>query len=370
MRRPARRRPGRSRARPVEVRGGPLERHLARTVGGGDEDDVGIAAGDLVQGEAVDLEGAARRSRRRARARSAGGDLGERGELARLAAAAHDLDSPPGPRPPWRPSVGSRRRSRRRAPISGNCAPRARVRRGRGARRRSRRRRRSAATLGAAAARRGGQRQRGHRRATRTPTAHATSPDSALRGIDLAAAPADVDDRHDRWLARRSATRSRRSRRPPTRAGVGGDAAAPRPTRIAAAPVGARLDRHDHVVQPVGDPGRPVRHHHRARREAQAIVAWSVPRRGSSRQTPQSSASPAPTASRRRLRARGTGHASSTRSRGWKSRNIWCSLRSRCPSVLRRSTNGQPAAHTTPSPDASAHASCSTLSMRSPVAAS
>ena len=44
---------------PVEVRGGPLERHLSRAVGGGDEQDVGIAAGDLAQGETVDLEGAA-----------------------------------------------------------------------------------------------------------------------------------------------------------------------------------------------------------------------------------------------------------------------------------------------------------------------
>ena len=81
----------------VDVRRRPLQRHLARAVGGGDEDDVRVAAGEVAQRDPVHREGPARDHDVDVLALDElAGDLRERGELARLAAAAHDLDAPPG----------------------------------------------------------------------------------------------------------------------------------------------------------------------------------------------------------------------------------------------------------------------------------
>ena len=201
------------------------------------------------------------------------GDLRERAELARLAAATHDLDAPPGyasaaEAVAWvlADSAGAASDQRQL-----RCRELA-VRRGRGTRRRSRRRRRSAtdarvppphaeaasssATSAAQPARL--PRMRGH-------------PHSARPGIDLAGAPADVDGRDDPAASRVDPRHGPVDRvghpHRARRSGDAGGSAADRDGRQD--PVGARVDRHDRVVQAIGDPGRAVRHHHRARREGQ-----------------------------------------------------------------------------------------------------
>src|ERR1700753_2431946 len=85
------------RRHPVEVAGGPVERHLPRTVGGGDKDDVWIAAGELPERDPVHRKEAAGDYYVHVLALDQlASDLHECAELARLSAATHDLDAPPG----------------------------------------------------------------------------------------------------------------------------------------------------------------------------------------------------------------------------------------------------------------------------------
>src|SRR5450755_1942476 len=85
------------RRHPVEVAGGPVEGHLARTAGGGDKDDVWIAAGELSERDPVGRKEAAGDYYVHVLALDQlASDLRERAELARLPAATHDLDAPPG----------------------------------------------------------------------------------------------------------------------------------------------------------------------------------------------------------------------------------------------------------------------------------
>ena len=204
---------------PVKVAGGPIKRHLARTAGGGDEDDVSISVGELSEWYPVDRHEAAVDYYVHMLAfDQLAGDLRERAELARLAAATDDLDAPPGYASAadavarvladGAGAASDQRQLRRRElPIPERAPPPDAVDDDADPQR----------PLRDAAARRHRQQQRDQHRPASTPTTHARSPTlRSARRRSRSGSRRRGRSRQPVGFAGRSATRSRRSRWPPT----------------------------------------------------------------------------------------------------------------------------------------------------------
>ena len=310
---PARRRPGRGPARRGRrSRAGRCSVTSRGPLAAATNATSGIAVGEVAQRDPVDREGPAGDDDVDVLALDElAGDLRERAELAGLAAAAHDLDSPPGHA--HAVHAVARVPAGVRAPraMSGSCAPDELLvlQRAEGAdavhddpdaqrvlgvpphaaAASSTRPRPAPPRAVAQAHARSPTRRRGRRRSHWARRRRRSSPMTRAR-------------------AGRCARPYRRSRWPPTRAGRRGDprgSAAHGNGRQDA--VGARVDRHDRVVQRVGDPGGPSATTTERGGKGSAIVAWTLPvwasrrhRRAGRARRPSTHSEPAPTASSRK----------------------------------------------------------------------